>query len=311
MRKVSVVMATYNGERYLQEQLDTIVGQTYPIYELIVSDDHSTDNTWNILEDYASRYPFIRIVRHEGVRGINHNFFSAIRLASGDFIAISDQDDIWELNKIELQMKAIGEALLCSHKTKPFSENNLLVDYDSRVPNTGLLRVIEVSPCAGHSLLFRKELLEHFTPVDDCFFYDSQLVCVATALESLVFVNEVLTHHRRLLSSATVQKKFGNKISFSAVRQAWKLYRKHKPEMKKRAQVREKFLNGITPKTPAIQEGIRVSQLQYSSSFFDYLRLTGIYIRHRQEIFYTKESRPLIAFMRAVFFPMQRAIYRR
>ena len=60
-KTVSVVMCTYNGEKYLREQMDSILAQTYPIHEIIVCDDCSTDGTMNILQEYATKFPFIKI----------------------------------------------------------------------------------------------------------------------------------------------------------------------------------------------------------------------------------------------------------
>ena len=93
--KISVVMCTYNGANYLCEQLDSLLAQTYPVHEIIVQDDGSQDNTWTIIEKYATRYPQIKPFHNEsGLHGINGNFFSAMNRATGDYIAISDQDDI-------------------------------------------------------------------------------------------------------------------------------------------------------------------------------------------------------------------------
>ena len=62
-KKISVVMCTYNGEKYLREQIDSILAQTYPIYEFIVCDDSSNDHTMDILQEYASRYDFIKVLK--------------------------------------------------------------------------------------------------------------------------------------------------------------------------------------------------------------------------------------------------------
>ena len=94
-------MCTYNGAKYLREQLDSILNQTYPIYELIIQDDCSTDDTIRILNEYARRYHIVKVYVNESQKGVTMNFISAIQRAEGDFIAISDQDDIWELQKIE------------------------------------------------------------------------------------------------------------------------------------------------------------------------------------------------------------------
>ena len=75
---VSIVLCTYNGARYIEQQLDSIIAQTYPIHEIIVQDDGSTDDTWTILERYARNYSVIRLFRNEGRHGVNGNFLSAI-----------------------------------------------------------------------------------------------------------------------------------------------------------------------------------------------------------------------------------------
>ena len=140
-KTVSVVLCTYNGAKYLREQLESVVNQTYPLHELLIQDDGSTDGTTDIAAEYAAKYPFVRCLQNDGKHGLNPNFFSAMRKATGDYIAICDQDDIWELDKIEKQVAAIGDSLMCTHRTVPFSEDGSSVRYDQRTPNIGLLRL--------------------------------------------------------------------------------------------------------------------------------------------------------------------------
>lgn len=100
---VSVVMATYNGERYLLEQLESIARQTYPILEIVCSDDGSVDGTRRLIHEFASTSTIpVRLHAAAERRGWIENFFTAIRLAKGDLIATCDQDDVWLSNKIEL-----------------------------------------------------------------------------------------------------------------------------------------------------------------------------------------------------------------
>ena len=82
-KTISVVMCTYNGGKYIREQLDSIVLQTCQPYEIIIQDDGSTDDTMDIVAEYAQRYPIIRITKNERGKGINNNFFSAIEKARG------------------------------------------------------------------------------------------------------------------------------------------------------------------------------------------------------------------------------------
>lgn len=87
-KKVSVVMCTYNGAKYIREQLDSIINQTYPIFEIIIQDDCSTDDTVDIIREYTETHSNIRLFQNEKSLGINRNFFSVMDKAQGDYIAI-------------------------------------------------------------------------------------------------------------------------------------------------------------------------------------------------------------------------------
>lgn len=99
---ISVVMCTYNGDKYLEQQIDSILCQTYPIHELIIQDDCSTDRTVTIIEAYQKRDPRVKLYINEAPLGFNYNFSSAFAKAEGEYIASSDQDDIWRPDKIEI-----------------------------------------------------------------------------------------------------------------------------------------------------------------------------------------------------------------
>lgn len=109
MRKtVSLAMTTYNGEKYLREQLDSIYNQTRVPDEVIVCDDNSSDKTISILEEY-SKSKGLKYYKNNPGLGVNKNFFKAISLCSGDYISLCDQDDIWLPNKIETLFRKISE----------------------------------------------------------------------------------------------------------------------------------------------------------------------------------------------------------
>ena len=88
--RVSVVMCTYNGSRFIDEQIASILSQDFPIYELIIVDDFSIDDTWQKLEHWRKTNSSIKIFRNDANLGYNKNFEYAIQLAKGDLIAISD-----------------------------------------------------------------------------------------------------------------------------------------------------------------------------------------------------------------------------
>lgn len=119
---ISIAMATYNGEKYLREQIDSILNQTYKDFELIICDDCSTDSTVQIIESYID--PRIKLFINKKNLGFKKNFEKAIKLCTGDYIALSDQDDIWKINKLELCINNIGEHdLICTNSEIINSEN--------------------------------------------------------------------------------------------------------------------------------------------------------------------------------------------
>lgn len=99
---VSIAMATYNGAKYLQEQLDSFLNQTRLPDELIVSDDGSTDDTIKIVNQFKEQAPFaVIILQNEQSLGVTGNFNRALENCSGDYVFLSDQDDVWDERKIE------------------------------------------------------------------------------------------------------------------------------------------------------------------------------------------------------------------
>lgn len=199
--KVSVVMCTYNGERFLNEQLDSILKQTYPIHELIIQDDCSTDRTWEIIQEYASRVPMIRAYRNEWNIGFNRNFQGAMLRAEGDFVAIADQDDIWYPHKLERQVAAIGGHDLCFsayHRDRVYSDScHQLV-----LPEYNLERLMFVNCIPGHSMLVRRAFLQNPEHWNSHICYDWWFLVCAHFENGIACVPEPLNWHRPHAASA-------------------------------------------------------------------------------------------------------------
>lgn len=123
--KISIAIATYNGARFLREQLDSLYAQTQLPDEVVVCDDASTDGTIDILEEYHNRYGLKYFVNETGL-GCNQNFIKAFSLCEGDFICICDQDDIWLPTKIETVYRAIRSL----DNSKPQCVSSLRYDID-------------------------------------------------------------------------------------------------------------------------------------------------------------------------------------
>lgn len=109
---VEILLAAYNGERFLREQLDSLLAQTWEQWHLTVSDDGSTDGTPAILDGYAAQYPDrIRRVRHEGRFGnARDHFFWLMKECGASYMMFCDQDDVWHPDKVEKTMRALLEA---------------------------------------------------------------------------------------------------------------------------------------------------------------------------------------------------------
>lgn len=314
---VSVVICTYNGAKYLREQLDSILRQDYPAAEIIAQDDASTDGTMDILSDYARRYPQLKVFRNASSLGVNRNFFSAMRRATGDYIAISDQDDRWLPNKLSAQLQAIGDKLLCACHSRPFSDNGAYAHYDPRLPNTSLIRLL-FNSLPGHTLLFRKELLTDIMPRDNelyhVSYYDVALCLAAAAKDSIAFADEALVDHRRHTSAATYSDfhhslpGVGNflYILFWSLRH----YRQVRPKACRYWHARLAYLSAIPAETEVHQEAIRLLQLELRPGPWAALQLQCHLLRNRHRLFHTPGSSP-VKWVRAALYPlMQYYVYR-
>lgn len=312
-------MCTYNGAAYLSQQLNSLLGQTYPLHEILVQDDGSTDETWEILEQYAGTHSLIKVFRNEAHHGINGNFFSALKRATGEFIAISDQDDIWEPTKIAKQIDFIGDSFLCGGFSKPFSSDGFPVKWDSRRPCLHALRLAYLSEIPGHVQLLRRELLDYLLTLPACsYLYDWQLQFVASLAEKIAFKEEVLVHFRRHSQAATATKPVSNRGG-----EAWRtlcfLLKNYKPlrqfatsrfsvitEMIHQLQRRDACFD-----TESARLVLKLASFYQSTGFWNYLKLTYFCVSHPGLIFHSPEKKTWKSILRAAYFPLYSLNYYR
>lgn len=199
---VSIVMCTYNGEPYIAQQLQTICDQTYRNLEIIVVDDCSTDNTWQVITQFARRDQRIKAYRNPVNLGIAGNFEKACHLTSADFIAFSDQDDLWHPEKIERLMQFWpSEVQLVYCDTQRFQGH---IDHLSGVPRKGYRRfeghdvrkLAIFNTISGHSLILKKELLKKIFPTSDTVYYDWKAAIAAACSGGVAYLPETLTFQR-------------------------------------------------------------------------------------------------------------------
>lgn len=166
--KISIAMATYNGERFLQEQLDSLARQTLLPVELVVCDDGSTDNTVDILRRFAAGAPFqVRLFQNETRLGPGFNFLSALGRCTGDLVGFCDQDDIWKQDKLQACSEAMRDpgVALVSHSAEVFSSQALPRRHrypDHRSGERGSCQdfVVQRWALLGFSLVLRRSVVD-------------------------------------------------------------------------------------------------------------------------------------------------------
>lgn len=195
---ISVCMATYNGERYIKEQVISILSQLGPDDELIVSDDGSKDNTLQVLEEFNDP----RIKLYEGPqRGLTYNFENAIKHAIGDYIFLTDQDDVWESNKVERMMEAlhpvdlvVSDAWICDENAVSTGKSL----YDICKPHKGFWPTLFHTTYIGCCTAFRRTILKKLLPFPPhIVMHDYWIGQIADLYYKTTFIPDKLLRYRR------------------------------------------------------------------------------------------------------------------
>ena len=200
VEKVSVAMATYNGEKYIKEQIETILKNLSDNDELVISDDGSSDMTVEIIKSFNDK----RIKLIDGPKkGLKQNFNNAIKNTSGDIIFLSDQDDIWMDNKVNIVVECfkLNNYILIQHDAIVVDENdNVLFESfaEHRKVKTGIIKNLIKNSYHGCCIAFRKELKKEILPIpDSIYLHDEWIGLVAELNGKTYFLNEKLMKYRR------------------------------------------------------------------------------------------------------------------
>ena len=207
---VSIVLCSYNGEIYLEEQLKSIQQQTYTEIEIIVVDDCSTDKSFLIAEQAAALDSRIKCYRQKTNVGYNKNFLFGFELAKGNHISIADQDDIWILNKIEFMMSNLWvnpDVKLIHCKSLKFKNGdtpglNKTHLYRSFKGND-VRKIFLFNAISGHNIIFKRELLPDITELPVGLYYDWWINIIACSKGVINSTEKILTHQRVHGNNAT------------------------------------------------------------------------------------------------------------
>ena len=212
---ISVCIATYNGEKYIHEQIASILQQIGNDDEIVVSDDGSTDKTLDVVRSFDAQN--IHIYINKGDHGYTPNFENALRNAHGDYIFLSDQDDIWMPDKVEACMKylkvndfVVSDALIVDGDNKPLFDSFC----EQRKSKFGFLNTLIRFSYLGCCFAFRRKVLSKALPFPKNHIlctHDNWLALVSTAFYKSAFIPLPLIRYRRYGGNASSGAKNANK----------------------------------------------------------------------------------------------------
>lgn len=196
---ISVCLAAFNGEKYIKEQINSILIQLRNEDELIISDDGSTDHTLEIVNNFLDHR--IKVFHNITNHGYSKNFENALKHATGDYIFFSDQDDIWLPNKIETMILHLSEDALVLTDAYITNEKLEITGKlsDWRRYKKGYLNNIYKNIYTGCTCAFTKNIKEYSLPFPDTNYimYDNWIGLLCELKFKVKYIDEPLILHRR------------------------------------------------------------------------------------------------------------------
>ena len=204
---ISIVLCCYNGQRFIKQQIDSLLNQTYPNIEIIISDDASTDGTVSILEEFKNEQR-IQLFFQATNLGSSKNFEFAVEKTQGEFIAFSDQDDIWLPNKVQELYSAIGNSYLVYCDSELINEqgeklNRKISDLKRMYTGNETAGFILFNVVWGHAMMIRRALLPFILPIPPGIAHDIWIAFKAATISGIKYLDAPLTLYRQHESTAT------------------------------------------------------------------------------------------------------------
>lgn len=207
-------MCTYNGEKFLMEQLESIANQSQLPDELIICDDKSTDNTINIIKKFQEKAPFkVKFVINSKQLGSTKNFEKAIGLCSGDIIFLADQDDFWMIDKVEQIINYfdthpevalvftnadITDGLLGDLGYSLWEAINFSLNEQAKLENSNQLEVLlKKNVVTGATAAFRTKYNETILPISQNWIHDGWIAIILAMEERIGFIDQSLIKYRQ------------------------------------------------------------------------------------------------------------------
>ena len=310
---LSVALCTYNGEKFLTEQLDSILNQTQKITEIIVCDDGSTDQTISILENYNVRFPnLFKIHKNEhNLRSVK-NFEKAISLCTGEIIFLSDQDDIWVGNKVEdyvsyfnnhPNINVLASNGYCIDQNSIVHEKYAFWDApqflrDKNIDVDYFKIITHISNIAtGASMAFRKSIVNDILPFPlmNNFHHDEWIALISSATSSFDLLNKKYFYYRihdsQQVGGVFYEKNETNRqyltdfFDFNSQQITFKIFRKRLRKNRSFLALNQQLINQCPTKKDLINKNI-ISCSKQISLLKDKLKKNNIYQYYLYKWFY-------------------------
>jgi glycosyltransferase involved in cell wall biosynthesis len=202
---ISVCMATRNGERYIREQIDSILVQLSENDELVISDDRSNDETIPIIRSYNDTR--IKIYHNTKEKGVAGNFENCLRHCNGDFIFLADQDDVWMAEKIKIMLQhlkqydlVISDCSIAGQSLEPRYQSFFHINNSGK----GFLKNLFRNSYMGCCMAFRKNVLQRVLPFPrDILMHDLWIGLICELHFKVHFIPQPLMYHRRHHNNAS------------------------------------------------------------------------------------------------------------
>lgn len=226
-KTIDILLATYNGEKYLKPQLDSILAQTYSNFRLIISDDLSSDNTRKILEEYSKKDNRIFLYFQEKNLGVIKNFEFLLKKVEAEYYMFSDQDDIWKESKIEKSIKKIEETKSdLVYSDLEVVDEDLRVIYKSYWKLKGIYKKIKKynnfeslylnNFVTGCTILSKKKLIDTFLPLPNTSKYvlhDYWIPLIISQKGKISYIEEPLIKYRQHKNNKIGSKKRSDELN--------------------------------------------------------------------------------------------------
>jgi glycosyltransferase involved in cell wall biosynthesis len=264
-KKITILLASYNGGEYIKEQVQSIINQTNDDWELVFRDDGSTDNTLDIIKGYVNQYPNRMSLISDGDKNLGPagNFLRLMEQAQGDYIMFCDQDDVWYKHKVEKTLAKMKELEGNTGKVKPLLVHTDLEIVDGKLNTIAdsmfeyqnlnkefidINHLLVQNNVTGCTTMINKALKELAVPIPkNAVMHDWWLALVASSFGMIGFVDEPTIKYRQHGNNDVGAKNYSMGYFLDRLKEINKTYRNIERNFSQAEEFQKKYETIATP----------------------------------------------------------------